>query len=98
MRLREITAVLLVACCVVSSQGASLGPIPPEPIFQSSDSSNKPPAWDRKAAAKYLDDRMDLWFAKASKLQTGGGRTTCVSCHITVPYVLVRRPYDGRWV
>ena len=47
-------------------------------------------AWDQQAAAKYLDDRMDLWFAKARTLQTGEGKTACVSCHITVPYVLVR--------
>lgn len=47
-------------------------------------------AWDQQAAAKYLDDRMDLWFAKARALQTGEGKTACVSCHITVPYVLVR--------
>jgi squalene-hopene/tetraprenyl-beta-curcumene cyclase len=33
---------------------------------------------------------MDLWFGKARKLRTGEGETTCVSCHITVPYVLVR--------
>src|SRR5579859_3151730 len=53
-------------------------------------SSNKAAAWDQQAAAKYLDDRMDLWFAKARKLHTGEGETSCVSCHTTVPYVLAR--------
>lgn len=45
--------------------------------------------WDR-AAAKYLDDRMDLWFVKSKKLQTGGSKTSCVSCHTSVPYALAR--------
>jgi hypothetical protein len=47
-------------------------------------------AWNREAAAKYLDDRMDVWFANAKKLQTGGGLTRCVSCHTAVPYALAR--------
>jgi squalene-hopene/tetraprenyl-beta-curcumene cyclase len=46
--------------------------------------------WDQEAAAKYLDDRMDLWFASGKKLRTGESKTTCVSCHTTVPYVLAR--------
>jgi hypothetical protein len=46
--------------------------------------------WDRDGAAKYLDDRMDLWFASGKKLRTGETKTTCVSCHTTVPYVLAR--------
>jgi squalene-hopene/tetraprenyl-beta-curcumene cyclase len=46
--------------------------------------------WNRESAAGYLDERMDVWFAKAKKLQTGEGKTACVSCHTTVPYVLSR--------
>ena len=46
--------------------------------------------WDREGAAKYLDERMDSWFAKAKKLKTGQGETMCVSCHTTLPYVLAR--------
>lgn len=46
--------------------------------------------WDQAAAARYLDQRMDLWFTKAKKLRTGPGETMCVSCHTTVPYVLAR--------
>ncbi|HEY3134506.1 MAG TPA: hypothetical protein VGL29_00510 [Blastocatellia bacterium] len=49
-----------------------------------------PGDWDREGAAKYLDDRMDVWFANAKKLQTGETETSCVSCHTTVPYVLAR--------
>jgi len=51
---------------------------------------NKSTAWDEQAAAKYLDDRMDLWFDKARKLRTGQGNTSCASCHNTVPYALAR--------
>ena len=46
--------------------------------------------WNRESAAGYLDERMDVWFDKAKKLQTGEGKTACVSCHTTVPYVLSR--------
>src|SRR5437762_7844128 len=46
--------------------------------------------WNQEGAARYLDERMDAWFAKAKKLQTGQGETTCVSCHTTVPYALSR--------
>jgi squalene-hopene/tetraprenyl-beta-curcumene cyclase len=47
-------------------------------------------AWNRGAAAKYLDDRMDLWFINAKKLRTGDEKTTCVSCHSSIPYALAR--------
>src|SRR5258705_1044597 len=47
-------------------------------------------AWNRTAAAKYLDDRMDLWFTNAKKLRTGDEKTTCVSCHSSIPYALAR--------
>jgi len=46
--------------------------------------------WNPEGAARYLDERMDAWFANAKKLQTGPGETTCVSCHTTVPYALSR--------
>jgi squalene-hopene/tetraprenyl-beta-curcumene cyclase len=46
--------------------------------------------WDREGAARYLDERMDVWFAKAKQLRTGQAQTTCVSCHTTVPYALAR--------
>ena len=46
--------------------------------------------WDKQAAAKYLDERMELWFSSAKKLRTSESQTTCVSCHTTIPYVLAR--------
>ena len=46
--------------------------------------------WNRAAAAAYLDQRMDEWFAKGDKLRTGAGETTCVSCHTVIPYALAR--------
>ena len=54
---------------------------------------NAPPerqGWNPAGAAKYLDERMEVWFANAKKLKTGHGETACVSCHTTVPYVLSR--------
>ena len=47
-------------------------------------------AWNRDAAAAYLDQRMDEWFARGEKLRTGEDRTTCVSCHTVIPYALAR--------
>jgi squalene-hopene/tetraprenyl-beta-curcumene cyclase len=47
-------------------------------------------SWDREGAARFLDERMDVWFANAKKLRTGGGQTVCVSCHTTIPYALAR--------
>ncbi len=46
--------------------------------------------WDRAAAAQYLDDRIDLWFVRATRLQTGDGKVACISCHTVVPYLLAR--------
>jgi len=47
-------------------------------------------SWDREGAAKFLDERMDAWFANAKRLRTGQGGTTCVSCHTVIPYALSR--------
>jgi squalene-hopene/tetraprenyl-beta-curcumene cyclase len=90
MKLSTRVAAPVFMLCAVAVLRAADGPVPSEPAFQSSGASNRPTTWDRNAAAKYLDDRMDLWFAKARKLKTGEGKTTCVSCHITAPYVLAR--------
>src|SRR5215831_14972855 len=51
---------------------------------------SNPGGWDKVAVAKYLDDRIDLWFQRAKKLRTGEQKTSCVSCHTVVPYVLAR--------
>src|SRR5438045_826604 len=49
-----------------------------------------PGSWNREGAAKYLDERMDLWFVKGKTLQTGRGGAVCISCHTAVPYALAR--------
>ncbi|HXP61566.1 MAG TPA: prenyltransferase/squalene oxidase repeat-containing protein [Dongiaceae bacterium] len=69
---------------------APADPAPSQPAPQARTGRDKPTAWDQQAAAEYLDDRLDLWFEKARKLRTGQGITTCVSCHLTVPYALAR--------
>jgi squalene-hopene/tetraprenyl-beta-curcumene cyclase len=48
------------------------------------------PGWDRAAAARYLDSRMDQWWAKAKTLRTAGGQAKCLSCHTAIPYVMAR--------
>jgi hypothetical protein len=47
-------------------------------------------SWDPRAAAAYLDARMDLWFANGTKLKTGDTQTACVSCHAGLAYALSR--------
>ena len=80
----------LLAVCASSALAASADPVPSQAIPPVSTARNTPMAWDQQAAAKYLDDRMDLWFEKATKLRTGPGTTSCASCHNTVPYALAR--------
>lgn len=70
-----------------SPDASSSQPSARSPVAQPSLAASA--SWD-KAAARYLDDRMDIWFAKAKKLRTGDDNTSCVSCHTTVPYALVR--------
>src|SRR5512140_1079212 len=90
MKLRAVVALPLCTLCVAPSHGAPAAPAPLRPLSQPSDLPHGIAAWDPQAAAQYLDDRMDLWFANAKKLQTCEEKTACVSCHITVPYVLAR--------
>ena len=47
-------------------------------------------AWNAASAAKYLDARMETWWANAKVLKTGDGEQRCLSCHTAVPYVLAR--------
>ncbi len=46
--------------------------------------------WDKAAAARYLDARMDVWWAKAKPLKSGATETKCLSCHTAIPYALAR--------
>jgi squalene-hopene/tetraprenyl-beta-curcumene cyclase len=45
-------------------------------------------AWDPKAAAAYLDRRMEYWISWKGATRDHG--TFCVSCHTVVPYALAR--------
>lgn len=48
------------------------------------------PRWDQQAAARYLDARMDAWWANAKTLRTDGGESRCLSCHTALPYAWAR--------
>jgi len=84
----SVFALAFLTVCASSAPAASAAPVPSQPSVPTA--RNTPIAWDQQAAAKCLDDRMDLWFDKARKLRTGQGNTSCASCHNTVPYVLAR--------
>jgi squalene-hopene/tetraprenyl-beta-curcumene cyclase len=45
--------------------------------------------WRADDAARYLDEREQAWFAFDSRGQ-GANRSTCVSCHTVLPYLLAR--------
>ena len=86
----SVFALPFLAVCASSGLAASADPVPSQPMPSVPTARNTPIAWDKAAAARFLDDRMDLWFDKARKLRTGRGTTTCVSCHTVVPYALAR--------
>ena len=60
-------------------------------VFGSTARAEEPAGWDRAAAARHLDDRARAWldFAGAYRGQ-GATRTTCLSCHSFVTYLLAR--------
>ena len=70
----KIPALLLILACWTAFAGTA-----PE----------QPKSWQAKAA-RYLDERMDVWFVKSKKLRTGDVQTSCVSCHTVGPYALAR--------
>ena len=86
----SVFALPFLAACTSSAPAASADPVPSQSIPSVATVRNTPSAWDKEAAAKFLDDRMDLWFDQARKLRTGRGTTSCVSCHTVVPHVLAR--------
>jgi len=49
--------------------------------------------WDPKAAASYLDRRMEWWIGWKSSARDHG--TFCFSCHTAVPYALARPALDA---
>ena len=55
-------------------------------VFEAQTSVTK--SWDRKAAAAYLDGRMNWWETWPAAARDHD--TFCVSCHTTLPYALAR--------
>ena len=51
------------------------------------------PAWNPRAAAAYLDGRMDWWLTWPTAQRDHG--TSCVSCHTVLPYALARPALRG---
>jgi len=49
--------------------------------------------WSPERAARYLDERMDRWFAWKPAASPEG---PCVSCHTAMPYLLARPPLRHR--
>jgi squalene-hopene/tetraprenyl-beta-curcumene cyclase len=48
--------------------------------------------WDRDAAARYLDERAELWIARSRPRQKL--ETACISCHTALTYLLARPALD----
>jgi len=81
MRPGTTCAWLLAGCA------AGIGLWAAAPVHGASDSSI-PGAWDRRAAATYLDGR-ELWWQGWPRAQKDHG-TLCISCHTVVPYAMAR--------
>jgi squalene-hopene/tetraprenyl-beta-curcumene cyclase len=48
-------------------------------------------AWKPAAAARYLDEREDTWFAFALATRgEGTAQSSCISCHSVLPYIFAR--------
>ena len=73
----ELTRIVAVCGIALASVACSHGSV------ASSDST-----WDPKAAAAYLDRRMEYWIHWKGSSRDHG--TFCVSCHTAVPYALAR--------
>lgn len=79
----RIRALTLVGAACLASAGAvaGTGALP----LRAAESDQ--PRWDRGAAERYLDARMDAWWDNAKTLKTGGSETRCLSCHTALPYL-----------
>ncbi len=71
-------AVLGAACASLAAIGSIAAQAP----------SASAPGWNSRAAATYLDSRMDWWLRWPNAVRDR--ETTCVSCHTVVPYALAR--------
>ncbi len=84
MRTRDISALLLLAGCAMG-----IGWWSALPIHGATDSSaSGSGAWNRQAAASYLDSR-EVWWQSWPRAQKDHG-TLCISCHTVVPYAMAR--------
>jgi squalene-hopene/tetraprenyl-beta-curcumene cyclase len=78
MKLATFAAALGLACtCAIAAASAA-----------HNDDPVSAPAFDAKAAARYLDGRMDWWLHWPNAARDH--ETTCVSCHTALPYALAR--------
>ena len=83
MRTRVTCGLLLAGCA------AGIGLWTAIPVHGASDSSTSAPgAWNRQAAASYLDSR-EVWWQGWPRAQKDHG-TLCISCHTVVPYAMAR--------
>ena len=80
---RSTTITVTFAACVVST----LLTVRPQSAPASS------PPWNARAAAAYLDGRMEWWLSWPSAQRDHG--TSCVSCHTALPYALARPALRG---
>jgi len=83
MRTRITCALLLGGCATGIGLWSAI------PVHGASDSSTSGPgAWNRQAAATYLDSR-EVWWQGWPRAQKDHG-TLCISCHTVVPYAMAR--------
>lgn len=73
VRLGRIVVLLSIALSVCACSQTGIAPAAP---------------WDPKAAAAYLDRRMEWWISWGHAARDHG--TFCVSCHTALPYALAR--------
>ncbi len=78
--LRSILRIVSLGVCVMLLSFAITVLLKPEPASGFAAHQGVPQndraasaVWDREGAARYLDERMDTWFANAKKLRTGQG-------------------------
>src|SRR2546425_6916947 len=75
-------AVTLGTCFLAVCSGANL--FAQDTLSSTADSAS----WSDKAAAAYLDQRLDWWMSWS--LAARDHETFCVSCHTVVPYAMAR--------
>src|SRR2546421_10543173 len=77
MRTFSVSVTICAACMATSLLIAASAPAPAPT-----------PAWNPRAAAAYLDGRLDWWLTWPNAARDHD--TACVSCHTALPYALAR--------